>query len=248
MAYIDSKARPVHGLVFTGMITGPSGAAKELLSSKKIPGDEQTVIPTYGLGVGHTMYLYFMSVNQFGAPGHWTLNYSGIAYSTDGGQTWTKDSAVTWPGDSNFGQAALVKQGGYVYEFGIPGGRYGAAQLARVPSGKVLDKAAYQYWTGQRWVTNDPAAAMDVVPAPVGELSVRWNSYYHRWLMMYLNDPAGQIVLRTAERLTGPWSSPQVSLPRSNTPACMRPTSRLCGITGRISTSRCPCTARTRSI
>lgn len=223
MAYIGSQARPEHGLYFSGMITGPSGAAEELLSSKKVPGVEQTVIPTYGVAVGNTMYLYFMSVKQFGAPGHWTLNYSGVAYSTDGGQTWRKDPGVTWPGDSNFGQAALVKHGGYVYEFGIPGGRYGAAQLARVPRRAILDKAAYQYWAGGRWVTDNPAAATDVVPAPVGELSVQWNSYYHRWLMMYLDDPAGQIVLRTAKRLTGPWSSAQVVVTAQQYPSLYAP-------------------------
>jgi len=40
--------------------------------------------------------------------------------------------------------------------------------------------------------------------------AVRWNSYYKKWLMMYLNDPHYRIVLRTADSLTGPWSAEQV--------------------------------------
>jgi len=170
---------------------------------------EQTVIPTYGVAAGNTMYLYYVSVKEFGAPGHWTCNYSGVAYSKDGGQTWTKDHEATWPGDSNFGQVALVDRAQFIYVFGIPCGRYGGLEVARVPQKDVLDTSAYRYWDGKEWTTS-LSAAVRVVPAPVGELSVQWNSYYRKWLMMYLIDPAGQIVIRTADQLTGPWSGAQV--------------------------------------
>ncbi len=73
-----------------------------------------------------------------------------------------------------------------------------------------LDKTAYEYWTGSSWRTNDEEAAAVVVPAPVGELSVRWNSYYHKWLMMYLNEHTRAIVLRTSDQLTGPWGEERV--------------------------------------
>lgn len=210
MAWIDRPMSPWDGLSFSGMITDRPGHAKELLSSKKVWGDEDTVIPTYGVSVVNRMFLHYMSVRVWGAPGHWTLNYAGLAYSDDDGQNWTKDMNVTWPGDSNFGQVAIVEHEEYLYFFGIPGGRYGGAQLARVRPQAIQDKAAYQYWNGSSWVANDPAAAVTIVPAPVGELSVRWNSYYKKWIMMYLNDPQYRIVLRTADNLTGPWSPEQV--------------------------------------
>jgi hypothetical protein len=70
MAYVASPAEPVHGLHFSGMITNPLGKAKQLLGSQKVTGVEQTVIPTYGTAVGRTMYLYYMSVAEYGAPGH----------------------------------------------------------------------------------------------------------------------------------------------------------------------------------
>ena len=100
--------------------------------------------------MGSRMFLDYMSVHQWGAPGHWTLNYSGMAYSDDGGQNWVKSSAI-WPGNSNFGQVAMVPQGSYVYLFGIPGGRYGALQLARVAATSMLNISAYQYWNGLTW-------------------------------------------------------------------------------------------------
>ncbi len=225
MARINIRAstNPLHGLTFDEMITDQPGHAKELLHSLKVSGDEITVIPTYGVSVAPRMFLHYMSVNTWGKPGHWTLNYSGLAYSDDDGQNWTKDERMTWPGDSNFGQVAIVENEGYLYFFGIPGGRYGGLQLARVEPQAILDKTAYHYWTGSTWLANKPGAAATTVPAPVGELSVRWNSYYKKWLMMYLNDPDYRIVLRTADRLTGPWSAEQVILTGEQYPQLYAP-------------------------
>jgi hypothetical protein len=106
MAYVASSAQPVHGLYFSGMVTGGTGTAEQLLSSKKVVGVEQTVIPTYGIAVGKTMYLSYMSVKEFGAGGHWSCNYSGVADSKDGGQLFVKAPHIAWAGDSNFGQVA----------------------------------------------------------------------------------------------------------------------------------------------
>lgn len=210
MAWIEPTAHLPQGLTFGGMITDRPGHAKELLPSLKVSGDEITVIPTYGVSVAPRMFLHYMSVNTWGQPGHWTLNSSGLAYSDDDGQSWTKDPNLTWPGESNFGQVAILEESGYLYFFGIPGGRYGGVQLARVEPQAILEKSAYHYWNGSSWVAGDPGAATTIVPAPVGELSVRWNSYYKKWLMMYLNDPQSRIVLRTANSLAGPWSDERI--------------------------------------
>ena len=222
MGVAPASASPAAGITFTGVVTDRTDHAKELLASKKVGGDEITVIPTNGISVGNRAFLHYMSVRQWGQPGQWTLNDSGIAYSDNGGASWTK-SAVTWSGSSNFGQTALVAQGGYVYVYGIPGGRYGGMKLARVPQADVLTKAAYQYWTGSRWVTGDEYAATTIIAGPVGEMSVQWNSYYKQWIMMYLIDPTQQIVLRTADSLTGPWSDPQVVVDGDRYPALYGP-------------------------
>ena len=101
-----------------------------------------------------------------------------------------------------------MDEGDYVYFFGIPGGRFGGGRVARVAPAQILDLAQYEYWDGATW-TPDIAAARTIVPAPVGELSVRWNSHYGTWIMMYLNENKYAIVLRTADCLTGPWSDEQ---------------------------------------
>lgn len=190
------------GISFDGMITDENGEARQVVKKRK---EDVTAIPTYGIGIGDRLYLHYMAVKEWGPPGEWTLNRSGWAYSDDGGETWERPAEATWEGDTNFGQAALVEHEGYVYVFGIHGGRFGGVALARVPSDQVLDMAAYTYWDGSDWAS-DIEAAVEIVPAPVGELSVAWNEYLGRWIMTYLQEFDRAIVLREAPALTGPWS------------------------------------------
>ena len=210
MAVINDRD-PRDGLTFDAMISDRDGHAKQLLPGGQ--GDK-TVIPTYGVAIGERMYLHYMAVLLWGDPGKWLLNASGLAYSDDDGQTWTKDPKAVWSGSSNFGQAALVKSGDDLYLFGIPGGRFGEVHLAKVAQADILDKAAYRYFNGLRddapqW-TPDERAAAAIVPAPVGELSVLWNEYLQRWIMTYLDTPQYALMIREAPELWGPWSPPLV--------------------------------------
>jgi Domain of unknown function (DUF4185) len=241
IASIDPPASPAAGLPFRGMITDRPGHAKELIPSKKVKGVQETVIPTYGIATGPknaTMNLQYMSVQSFDQPGHWRLTGSGIASSTDGGVTWKDQPAARWPANSKFGQVAYVRPGGpddpkapvpagstpgdTVYVYGIPGGRYGDLSLAKVPAAQLTDAAAYRYWNGSTWAAGE-ASAVPVVKGPVGELSVRWSSYYQRWIMMYLVDDTGEIVLRTAPAPTGPWGPAQVVTTTKDFPKAYAP-------------------------
>lgn len=213
MAVIDDQD-PADGLTFAGMVTDEEAHAAQIIR----PGrDDVTVIPTNGIAVGGSMYLHYMAVRRWGDPGEWDLNASGFAYSDDKGETWTKDSAsgaALWPGDSNFGQVALVREGGFVYLFGIPGGRFGGVQLARVPEDALLDASAYHYLSGAAqdgpaW-SEAPDDAATIVPAPVGELSVLWNEHLGRWIMTYLNEDKAALAVRSAAELWGPWSDESI--------------------------------------
>lgn len=220
MALVGSAQR--RRLQFERMVTDRRGHADELLPSKKIDGLEKTVIPTYGTAVGERIYLHYMSVKTWQGPGRWLVNHAGLAYSDDEGETWTKKTAVRWPGDSNFAQAAFVRDGGWLYVFGIPAGRFGAAHLARVRPDAILEPTAYRYWNGEAW-TRDREAAAPVVPAPVSELSVAWSEAHQRWLMLYLHQPREGVVVRTARRLTGPWSAPELVVSAADFPTLYGP-------------------------
>lgn len=213
---------PRDGLTLEGMISDRPGHAKELILNEQVPGEEVTIIPTYGTAVGRRMYLHYMAVSLWGPPGQWDLSQSGWAYSDDDGRSWTVSDQAVFPGTSNFGQVAVVERGRFVYLYGIPGGRFGHVELARVDRHRLLELGSYEYWDGERWV-GDPAAAAEVVPAPVGELSVRWNSHYRKWLMMYLDEHKAAVVLRTADRLTGPWSEADTVVTAQEAPQLYAP-------------------------
>lgn len=189
------------------------GHAKQFLDCKKIDRDEHTVIPTAGISVGKRQYVQYMSVNYWGPAGSWFTNHSGFAYSDDNGETWTKDPKAIWKNtatwDDNFQMNALVRTGGYVYMIGTPNGRFGNAHLARVPEKQVLSKTSWHYWDGKTWSGNE-RSAVPIAVGPISEVSVQWNAYLGKWLMMYLDEQRASVVLRSAASLTGPWSGEQV--------------------------------------
>lgn len=214
---------PAEGLRIEQMITGPDGAARELIPSRKIEGVEKTIIPTNGISIGGRMYLHYMSVSSWGdAGGQWHVRHSGFAYSDDDGQTWEVPKNAIRPGGSGFEQVALIRHGEFVYTFGIPGGRWGGVRLRRARAGRFPEPAAYEYWTGRGWTRRAEAAAL-AVPAPVGELSVAWSERHRQWLMMYLNPGRRAAVLRTAPRLVGPWSEEQVVVTAGQYPGLYAP-------------------------
>lgn len=213
---------PRNGLEFQGMITGPDGKAKELIPSRKVGGIEKTVIPTYGISIDGRIYLHYMSVRMWQQHGRWSVGHSGLAYSDDDGETWVKPADAVWPAGTGFEQVAFVRDDSVLYSFGIPEGRFGGVRLRRVATGRILEPKAYEYWNGQDWVA-DAAAAVMIVPAPAGELSVAWSEAHNSWLMMYLDSERHAVVLRTAPELIGPWSEAQVVVTAEEYPGLYAP-------------------------
>jgi hypothetical protein len=218
---------PANGITFDGWITDASGTAKELLSSRKRDNDEVTVIPTNGVAANGALYIFFMSVRHWGAPGYWDCNYSGIARSTDSGQTWTKLARPRWPGDSNFIQVAIWKQDHNLLIWGIPSGRHGGAALMEVPENQVESPGSYRYFAGTvdgspKWSADMRDAAV-TVDAPVGELSVAWNAYLGRWIMTCLNESSHNLEIREGENPWGPWGPARMLVSARRYPALYGP-------------------------
>ncbi len=211
-----------------------------------------TLIPTAGISVptpgteyGVTQYISFMSVTQWGAPGQWTTNYSAIATSEDNGEVWkvapqTVRYNQPWTGNQNFQQSAFVRPGdGYVYAYGTPNGRQGAAYVSRVPQANILDLTKYEYYsagnpgffgwgaTPAGWYKNNPGAATPVfgqgggacgVANPgnqVSEMSVQYNKTLKKYVVLY-GDQFNNIVMRTADRPEGAWSTAKVLMGQQN--------------------------------
>jgi hypothetical protein len=171
---------------------------------------EVTVIPTAAVAVGSRDYLHYMSVRSWDGNGRWTTNYAGLAHSDDGGQTWVKSPTLRWPNQVGFQLGAFARADGFVYLFGTPSGRFGDGRVARVAENAIGSIDAYQYWTGGGWEPGAAARAVPVLPGPVGELSVQYNTVTRQWVALHLDELRAAIVLRTAPRPTGPWSVGEV--------------------------------------
>jgi hypothetical protein len=203
-----------------------SGLSRQLINTLRRAPEETGIIPTSGISIGGTQYVNFMSIKQWGRDGEWWTNFSAIAASKDNGQTWgvfpgsirTENpdaipGAGFTPGNDHFQMGAWMKgKDGYLYSFGTPSGRGGAAFLSRVPPNNLPDLTRYQYWNGDgegRWVANNPGAATPIFPAPVGEMSAQYNDYLKQYLVLYTDGGSNDVLARTAPSPTGPWSPPQ---------------------------------------
>lgn len=84
------------GLRIDDYYKGPTGAAREIVEGYHDlnVGYEATKIPTGGIEVNGTMYLFYMSIRQWDG---WIVNYNGAVKSSDDGASWERVYDLTWP-------------------------------------------------------------------------------------------------------------------------------------------------------
>ncbi|MFT4200833.1 DUF4185 domain-containing protein [Gordonia sp. (in: high G+C Gram-positive bacteria)] len=188
------------GLHFTGH-SGPPGYAKRVVKASR---RDVTIVPTGGVSVNGKQYMGMQAVNLWGDPGRWQTRYGAIAVSGNNGRTFKRIVArrPNYKGNRKFQQVAFMKDGGFVYVYGTPSGRFGAVYLARVPEGKIENLGAYEYFAGGHWVKG-PSLATPIMSAPTGEISVAYNKYIGRYVSLATRDGA---TMRTAPRPEGPWT------------------------------------------
>lgn len=212
---------------YSGSPLWAPGLSKQIINSTKWAPNEKGIIPTAGIAAGGNQFVNFMSIKSWDADGRWTTNFSAIAVSPDNGERWgvypgsvraAREGDVPGAryvrGNENFQQAAFLKPGPgdpYLYMFGTPAGRGGAAYLARIPQAAVPDLNRYEYWNADQnaWVPRDPGAATVVIPGPVGEMSAQYNTYLKQYLVLYGNG-ANDVVARMAPAPQGPWGPEQL--------------------------------------
>jgi len=237
-----------NGNMFGGTPLSSPTTARQIIHPDGLPAGI-TLIPTAGISIptpgtrfGVTQYVNFMSVTNWGSAGTWTTNYSAIAYSTDNGENWTVAPTSVryndpWSGNANFQQGAYVRPGdGYVYNYGTPNGRQGAAYVSRVAEKDILDTTKYEYYsagtaggwfgwgaTPAGWYKNQPAKASAVFGQDTGacgvanpgnqvsEMSVQYNKQLKKYVALY-GDQFNNIVMRTSDTPQGGWSGAKVLL------------------------------------
>lgn len=206
----------VPGNRYSGAPVWRPGIAKQVINTIGRAPEETGIIPTSGIAVGGKQFMDFMSIRNWDNPGAWSTNFSAIAVSQDNGENWGVYPGTIRPvggGNENFQMGAFLKPGPgdpYIYKYGTPGGRAGAAYVSRVAPALIPDLTKYEYWNADQnaWVPANPAAATPVIPGPVGEMSVQYNTYLRQYLALHCNG-ANDVVMRTAPAPQGPWSPEQ---------------------------------------
>jgi hypothetical protein len=202
-----------------------TGAAGQLLDGPflPVPKDEEdpaslVVWPLHGIEAGpHRLRLFYV-VARVRADRKPRLEYdvlgTGLAtgdperaplIAARGGRDWRffkKD-------EPTFGNAVLEPIDKHHLVYGVGPGN--TARLARVPSGRLTDRGAWQFLAPEgRW-SSKPKDAVPLFGDVGGDLSVSWNGHLDRWLAVHARlHPAREIVARTARRPEGPWSGPTV--------------------------------------
>ncbi|KAA0017369.1 DUF4185 domain-containing protein [Antrihabitans cavernicola] len=215
---------PSHGIHYDSVVKDIFGQAKDLIPSPKIPFIEISRIPTAGVSVDGVQYMSLMSVKNWGQPGQWETNFSGLAVSGDNGENWAEAPETRRPsdgGNKNFQMNAFLKDGGFVYEYGTTPGRGGNAFVSRVKEHDIRNMAEYEYWNGKDWKKGDVNAATPIASG-VGELSVQYNQFLGQYVML-TTDPFNSVVMRKAPSPTGPWSPPQVLIDTRELPTAYAP-------------------------
>lgn len=237
-----------NGNMFGGAPLSSATTARPIINRPTWLPNSVTLIPTAGISLpspitkdapyGATQYVSFMSVSNWGTSGKWTTNYSAIAYSTDNGENFSvAPESVRYnsslSGNKNFQQSAFVKgKDGYVYVYGTPNGRQGAAYVARVAEKDILNVSKYEYfkaassgWFGSttpaKWVKGSPSSASAVIGKTggscgatkpgysVSEMSVQYNEYLKKYVVLY-GDQFNNVVMRTSDTPQGKWSDAKI--------------------------------------
>ena len=197
-----------------------NGFAPGVLGDK--PAGEFTAIPNDGisipeLGIEVLSYQSVRSWNQI-SDESWQTNFSGLAVSTDGGNSFSRSGPV-WTNDAKNNDphqmTSLQRDGNYVYMISVAAGRQnGSMMLQRVLATQILNKSAYQCWNGgTTWST----ACKPLITGQFGEPSLR-KLTDGTWVMAYLDIKKGAIVTRTAKAPQGTWSSPKTQLTGAQPP------------------------------
>jgi hypothetical protein len=188
-----------------------------------IPGISQGAfeVPMDGVSVSNRMYVYHTTDHSALV----TMGRSVVAVSTNDGRDFellytlstthfinvsvNKVNLHDWPG---FPQA----EGEGLVLFGSGSYRASDVRLAFQPANAIEDVSSLKYFTGldtagnPQWSASEFEAIALFDQACVGELSVGWNKFIRRWVMLYNCESPRGINYRTARQPWGPWSQPQV--------------------------------------
>ena len=224
-----------NGVMWDGALSGSFGASRQITpitpnvanrngwmasSSDMVTQSASTTIPTGGIVIDGTYYLFYMEVYRFDqvheAPGEkrvgmWDTFNSRVVKSTDKGKTWSLCENLIWRchdeefnclSGEPFSQIHPLDIGdGYIYIYGIKGGRESGVSMGRVLKENFENFDEYEYYCGISKSTGEPIYRKGeqglayiknktnclVITGKCGELSFCYNPYFKKYMIFYLS-------------------------------------------------------------
>jgi len=212
LAILEHPTDPEKGIAIKRMILDEEkeAYAKEAIHSEHTYYADFTTIPTGGVKVGDRLYWIYDSISQWCTGAHLDSQYTGWAYSDDGGQTFNRVDRFFLP-DEEMVFCFPYQENGYVYLFGS-NAKMSGLKLARVQEESVLDRSKYVFWAGNDkngnpiWVSNCYEGQI-LFDGFLTEFCVVYNAGLGRYTLGYLDSISRCNVIRDAEHLWGPWSN-----------------------------------------
>ncbi|MDQ3882578.1 MAG: DUF4185 domain-containing protein, partial [Thermoproteota archaeon] len=183
--------------------------------------------PIEGFSIGEYMYVFFTTDLN---PETLSPTRSILARSDDGGihfgkpiYTLSSDKFIHVSAqviDNHIIEGLPEKTGEGLLIWGTGEHRKSDIYLAYIPLDEIANRSSLRFFSGKEegdlskpvW-TYDESNAKPLFPAGcAGELSVRWNHYLEKWIMLYnceLCNSRG-VIVRLADRPWGPWSPPRI--------------------------------------
>ena len=115
IGYVDdwTNANFPDNIKFTSWLTDENGMACAVAGSHLRGSSaryECSKIPTGGICVNGTLYVFLMSVRSWSVGGVWDINFNGVVKSADGGKTWERVFDLTWVENDSGVYAETIKE------------------------------------------------------------------------------------------------------------------------------------------
>ncbi|MBL7208657.1 MAG: DUF4185 domain-containing protein [Dehalococcoidia bacterium] len=200
-----------------------------------IPGISQGAfeVPVEGVSIGGRMFIYHTTDSKgvedmFKEGEEARMGRSVVAVSDDDGKTFTYlydfsskhfiNVSVVEVDKADLSAAFTQASGEVLFIFGSGAYRRSDVRLAAQPPDQILSRTSVRYFagldgSGRPTLNSNEEDAQPLFSQPcVGELSVTYNRFIDKWIMLYnCFLPASRgINMRTADKPWGPWSEPQI--------------------------------------
>jgi len=201
----------------------------------KIPGISQGAfeVPMEGVSVGGRMYIYH-TTDSIGVSEMFTegaepkMGRSIVAVSDDDGQTFSYlydfsskhfiNVSIVEVDKADLSAALPTGAGKALVIFGSGPYRRSDVRLAVQSSDQIGSRSSIRYFagldsSGRPTLSSNEDDAQPLFNQPVvGELSVSYNRFINKWIMLYNSfmPTSRGINMRTADKPWGPWSEPQI--------------------------------------